>query len=77
MQKDDDSGARGPVWEIPIESGKIREFALVMQSENPAYSGADALVPPTFLTNAARWAPDGAQAEHGFERARLLHGEPE
>jgi hypothetical protein len=67
----------GPSWEFPIERGKIKEFALAMQSTNPAYDGVDALVPPTFLTNAVRWAPEGAKAEHGFERARLLHGEQE
>jgi hypothetical protein len=34
-------------------------------------------VPPTFLTTAAQWAPAEARVAHGFERARLLHGEQE
>jgi hypothetical protein len=67
----------GPSYEFPIERGKIREFAQAMQSESPYYDGPDALVPPTFLTTSVRWAPAGARAAHGFERARLLHGEQE
>lgn len=67
----------GPVFDVHVERGKIREFAQAMQSENPAYEGADAIIPPTFLTTASRWAPEGARVQHGFERARLLHGEQE
>ncbi|WP_299950562.1 MaoC family dehydratase N-terminal domain-containing protein [uncultured Modestobacter sp.] len=67
----------GPSYEVLIERGKIREFAQAMQSESPAYEGGAAIVPPTFLTTAARWAPPRARADTGFERARLLHGEQE
>lgn len=67
----------GPSFEVCIERGKIREFAAAMQSDNPAYQGERAVIPPTFLTTAAQWAPPGARAQHGFERARLLHGEQE
>jgi hypothetical protein len=73
---DEDSGASA-AFEVPIERGKIREFALAMQSDSPAYQGPEAIVPPTFLTTAARWAPEGARADVGFDRARLLHGEQE
>lgn len=69
--------ARGPEYEMPVERGKIREFAAAMQSSNDAYVGPDAVVPPTFLTTSAQWAPPGARVPHGFERARLLHGEQE
>ncbi|MCW2831238.1 MAG: hypothetical protein JWP31_1930 [Aeromicrobium sp.] len=68
---------RGPSFEMPIERGKIMEFAKAAQSDNPAYAGPDAIIPPTFLTNYARWAPPGARADHGFERARLVQGEQE
>jgi hypothetical protein len=67
----------GPPFEVCLERGKIREFAAAMQSDNPAYQGDHAVIPPTFLTTAAQWAPPGARAQHGFERARLLHGEQE
>jgi hypothetical protein len=70
-------GVAGPTFEVHVERGKIREFAAAMQSADPAYAGADAIIPPTFLTTAAQWAPPGARADHGFERARLLHGEQE
>jgi hypothetical protein len=70
-------GSAGQPWELVVERGKIAEFAEAMQSENPAYQGADAIIPPTFLTTAARWAPQGVRVNTGFERKRLLHGEQE
>jgi hypothetical protein len=60
-----------------VERGKIAEFAAAMQSQNPAYAGTDAVVPPTFLISSALWAPEGAAVDHGFDRRRLLHGEQE
>ncbi|BBX26989.1 hypothetical protein MALV_21140 [Mycolicibacterium alvei] len=60
-----------------MERGKIAEFADAMLSEDPAYRGPDAIVPPTFLTSAARWAPPGVRVNVGFDRKRLLHGEQE
>ncbi|MFF5010456.1 MaoC family dehydratase N-terminal domain-containing protein [Streptomyces phaeochromogenes] len=70
-------GATGVEYEVLVERGKIREFAAAMQSENPAFQGLEAVVPPTFLAGTARWAPEGGRIETGFERARLLHGEQE
>jgi hypothetical protein len=67
----------GRPWELEVERGKIAEFADAMQSDNPAYRGPDAIIPPTFLTTAARWAPPGARVNVGFDRKRLLHGEQE
>jgi hypothetical protein len=67
-------------FEIPIERGKIREFARAAGSSNPAYDGSDAVIPPTFLTTAANfWASgdDRPRGELGFELARVLHGEEE
>ncbi|GAA4667301.1 FAS1-like dehydratase domain-containing protein [Gordonia humi] len=68
-------GTSGLPWEFRIEQGKIREFAAAMQSDNPAYQGPDAIIPPTFLVTAAQWAPAGVRVNVGFERKRLLHGE--
>jgi hypothetical protein len=62
---------------VPVERGKIREFAAAMQSRNPAYQQPDAVVPPTFLISSALWAPEGARPDTGFDRKRLLHGEQE
>ncbi|MFC9761901.1 MaoC family dehydratase N-terminal domain-containing protein [Rhodococcus jostii] len=70
-------GAVSEEWEVFVERGKIREFATAMQSDNPDYAGADAIVPPTFLITAAQWAPPGVRLTLGFERKRLLHGEQE
>ena len=64
-------------WEVTVERGKIAEFADAVCSDNPAYRGPDAMIPPTFLTTAARWAPPGARVSVGFDRKRLLHGEQE
>jgi hypothetical protein len=70
-------GTRGAEYEIVVERGKIAEFAAAMQSQNPAYAGPDAIVPPTFLMSSALWAPEGAAVDVGFDRRRLLHGEQE
>jgi N-terminal half of MaoC dehydratase len=70
-------GSRGTEYEMVVERGKIREFAAAMQSEDPAYAGPDAVVPPTFLTSSALWAPEGGRVDVGFDRRRLLHGEQE
>jgi hypothetical protein len=67
----------GTPWEFVVERGKIAEFAEAMQSDNPAYRGDEAIIPPTFLTTAARWAPAGVRVPTGFDRKRLLHGEQE
>ncbi|MGH3641068.1 MAG: FAS1-like dehydratase domain-containing protein [Mycobacterium sp.] len=67
----------GQPWEVVVERGKIAEFADAMLCEDSAYRGPDAIVPPTFLTSAARWAPPGVRVNVGFDRKRLLHGEQE
>jgi len=65
--------------EVPIERGKIREFAKATGSKNADYDKADAPVPPTFLTTAGNFWRSGVHptAELGFELARVLHGEEE
>jgi hypothetical protein len=72
-----ETGPAGPAYEVLIERGKVREFAKAMQSENPAYEGEGAVIPPTFLATAALWATPDARADAGFDRARLLHGQQE
>jgi hypothetical protein len=70
-------GSTGTEYEMVIERGKIGEFAAAAQSENPAYRGPDAIIPPTFLISGALWAPEGSAVDVGFDRKRLLHGEQE
>jgi hypothetical protein len=69
------------IFDIPIERGKIREFARAAQSEDPCYQGESAIVPATFLTTARllwRSPTDPSQAEiAGFDRRRVLHGAEE
>ena len=65
---------------MPLERGKVREFARATYSRDPAYQGPDAIIPPTFLTHARlAWEPrDQAQIEQlGFDLRRILHGEEE
>jgi hypothetical protein len=65
---------------MPIERGKIREFARAIHATDPAYEGPGAITPPTFLTTAqTTWEPidDSPLAAVGFSQARLLHGEEE
>lgn len=69
--------SEGQPWEVVVERGKIAEFADAMLCDDPAYRGPDAIIPPTFLTSAARWAPPGVRVSVGFDRKRLLHGEQE
>ena len=63
--------------QIPIERGKIREFARACKSDNPAYVDRPTPVaPPTFLTNTNFWmsAATSPLAKLGIDLKRLLHG---
>lgn len=68
------------MYELPIERGKIREFARAVLTDNPLHDGPDAVIPPTFLTTGwLTWAPPSVDMwkEIGFDMARMLHGEEE
>lgn len=62
---------------MPLERGKIREFAKACQSADSAY-GDDATppVPPTFLTTVNFWMGSGTSplAQLDIDLRRLLHG---
>jgi hypothetical protein len=72
-------------YQIPLERGKVREFALATKSSHPAYFAGDStIVPPTFLTTAQlTWAGEGATGEHaepeplGLDLTRVLHAAEE
>jgi hypothetical protein len=67
-------------YEMPLEWGKVREFARAIKSKHAAYQGPDAIIPPTFLTHARlAWEPSAQNqmAQLGFDMRRVLHGEEE
>jgi MaoC dehydratase-like protein len=41
-----------------IEEGHIASFARSIGDANPAYYGAEAVAPPTFVQSSAQWDPD-------------------
>lgn len=70
-------GTAEPPFEIPLERGKIREFAIATKSKNPAYLDApEPVVEPTFLTTTSFWAPQGSSlvSKIGLDLRRVLHG---
>jgi len=67
-------------YEIPLEAGKIREFARATQSRDDHYQGAEAIITPTFLTTARNtWQPaeDNPLAGIELDLRRVLHAEEE
>jgi len=65
---------------VPIERGKIREFATAILDDNPHYQEeASPLIPPTFSMTQAFWPrrTDGPPPNLGLNYARVLHGEQE
>ena len=67
-------------YEVPIEQGKVREFAVATAGGTPRYADADAPVPPTFLTTAGNfWCPPDQRPTKGLglDLLRLLHAEEE
>lgn len=66
-------------YTMPIEVGKIREFARATQSGNAAYLSGDPIVPATFLATSRFWAPpdESVLANLGWDLTRILHAEEE
>ena len=67
-------------YEMPVEKGKIREFARAVKSGSDAHAGDSPLMPPTMLTTARLvWQPQGLNPLAGLslDMARVLHGEEE
>ena len=70
-------GATDEPFTMPIERGKIREFARATMSSAPAYSEDPvAPIPPTFLTTVSFWSPPGQSvfSKVKMDLRRLLHG---
>src|SRR5690606_21932667 len=75
-------GPRGRLmsYDIPIEAGKIREFARAVQSRATDHTGSAATIPPTFLTTAGMsWQPPAESPLAGIalDLRRVLHAEEE
>lgn len=73
---------------LPVEAGKVREFARALQDPNPVYRDVEAAraagfpaipAPPTFTVVAAHFQDEGGGLLEalGLDLARVLHGEQE
>jgi len=80
-----DIGVTGPWFEVPLERGKIREFARAIKAEMPEFlDESRPSVPPTFLVTAGRfWGytfddpRETDLAKVDLDRSLLLHAEEE
>lgn len=80
-------GKEIPTFEMPIERGKIREFAAAIEDDNPIYYDLEyakktkfggILAPPTFTTTKSFWRIGGTNQEiAGLDNRFVLHGEEE
>lgn len=80
-------GKELPSFQMPIERGKIKEFAEAIGDDNPIYRDpayakkslfGGILAPPTFTATKAFWRTGGTNAEiAGLDNRFLLHGEEE
>ncbi|MDN5896158.1 MAG: MaoC family dehydratase N-terminal domain-containing protein [Nocardioides sp.] len=61
---------------MPVERGKIREFAKAIGSDAAEYEQGSCS-PPTFLVTSTFWNDVSPIQISGFDRRRLLHGEQE
>ena len=65
---------------IPVERGKIREFATAILDDNPVYQDDETpLAPPTFTMTQMLWPTtfDDAPPDLGINYAFVVHGEQE
>ena len=77
MAIDDAVGLTDEPTTMPVERGKIREFARACLDDNPEYTEATTPpVPPTFLTVRNFWMSGASSplARVGLDLQRLLHG---
>lgn len=77
-QLDDLVGTAGEPFVMPVERGKIREFARATRTSDSCYPDEAApVIPPTFLMTAVYWQRQRNYALGGFrlDASRGLHGE--
>src|SRR5262249_13737035 len=78
-------GKAGKPFSVPIEWGKVREFARAIRDPNPAYFDSESAkrehggipVPVTFLQTSAFWQNAESAPSLNFDMRRILHGEQE
>jgi acyl dehydratase len=66
-----------PTAPYQVTAVKIAEFAAALGDDNPAYTGDDAIAPPTFAAVIAGRAWDAlwSDEELGLELRRIVHGD--
>ena len=77
MTQDARVGLRGKPFEMPVELGKVREFARAVMAEVPPATESAAISHATFLVTQAFWSDDDMVSLLGFDLDRLLHAEQE
>ena len=78
-------GKTGKPFAMPVEWGKVREFARSIRDPNPVYFDPEVAkkecggvpVPPTFLMTSAFWQSPESSPPLSFDIRRILHGEQE
>ncbi len=87
MKLEDLIGKEFPPFQVPVERGKIREFAKAILDDNPIYTDPvyaantefkNVAAPPTFTATKAFWrqAPNASELA-GLDPHFRLHGEEE
>ncbi|WP_082698725.1 MaoC family dehydratase N-terminal domain-containing protein [Mycobacterium sp. GA-2829] len=63
-------------YDMPIERGKIREFAAATGAAGAIYDGPNPPVPPTFLASSMHWEPQDPPLATllGLDLGRVLQG---
>lgn len=69
------AGRSYPPLRYQVTAGKIAEFAAALGDTNPAYSGADAIAPPTFPVVLAGWDAVFGDPDLGLALNRTIHVE--
>jgi acyl dehydratase len=78
-------GKSGKPFRMPIEWGKVREFARAIKDPNRAYFDLELAqreyggvpIPVTFLMTSAFWQDEESMPAVHFDLGRVLHGEQE
>jgi len=73
-------GTKFPPFSFTVERGKVREFALAIGDDNPAYFSDDPALPPTFPITFAFWSDANLidkLASMGVQIWNVLHAEQE
>jgi len=78
-------GTKGKPFTMPVEWGKVREFARAIKDPNPVYFDPEAAkrecggipIPVTFLMTSSFWQSADSSPMLNVDLRRVLHGEQE